>query len=230
MPRTELPLDYDVKAATQRFLKEFENIPAKDHEIFMKNIGIQKKYLDNIRNDKQGKYFASLPLLVKMARVVKKPTDYFLYGEEASPLARLDLIDIPKIKNVLDENMQFQYEKTMPGSLFNVEWLRKITNTPEKLVHMNFYGDSMENKLFNGDRLAIDTSETKIVDGAIFAFHYNKTPQIVIRRLFHQNGDIVLVPDNKRYPTKTIKKTDIIIIGRVIMSRRVYIINQDFYQ
>lgn len=221
--RIDLPPTYDEKAAKKRFLDEFESRSEREQEALRAKIGITIKYFKNIQKDRIGKYHPSLPLLVKIAWAVNKSTDYFLYGKDVEAPEEEKLINIPHIENYLDNDGNIILKECVAGCYYNYRWLKLLCSDPAKLFCMAIYGDNMDCTLVHGDRVKIDTNQRNIINSGIYAFHFKDDKQIIIMRLLTELGKIVAVSDNPKYNKTTISYSDIVIIGQVILSKRLYI-------
>jgi phage repressor protein C with HTH and peptisase S24 domain len=75
----------------------------------------------------------------------------------------------------------------------------------------------MEPNLYEGDQVIVNTSDTKMQDGAVFAFNYEG--EAVIKRLVRDQGDWWLTSDNsdqRKYARKRCRNGECIIVGRVV--------------
>jgi len=128
---------------------------------------------------------------------------------------------IPKVQLVLRAGVTgFQ---TVPeiydGSVLSVNknWVDRNKYHPGTLVAMSVVGDSMEPNLYEGDLVIINTADTQMRDGAVFAFNFEG--EAVIKRLVKERGEWWLFSDNTdqiRHRPKGCRGGDCIIIGRVI--------------
>jgi phage repressor protein C with HTH and peptisase S24 domain len=90
---------------------------------------------------------------------------------------------------------------------------------PSKLYALRVRGDSMESKLSDGDTVIIDTGDTKLVDGVIYAVNYEG--EAVIKRLSRDAGDWWLTsdnPDQRKYHRKVCRGSGCIVVGRAIQA------------
>lgn len=75
----------------------------------------------------------------------------------------------------------------------------------------------MEPGLFDGDQVLVNTADTKIVDGAVYAVNYEG--EAVIKRMVRDAGQWWLSsdnPDQRRFHRKSCRGAECIMIGRVI--------------
>jgi phage repressor protein C with HTH and peptisase S24 domain len=90
---------------------------------------------------------------------------------------------------------------------------------PSKLYALRVRGDSMESKLSDGDTVIIDTGDTKLVDGVVYAVNYEG--EAVIKRLSRDAGDWWLTsdnPDQRKYHRKVCRGSGCIVVGRAIQA------------
>jgi phage repressor protein C with HTH and peptisase S24 domain len=100
---------------------------------------------------------------------------------------------------------------------FRSAWLAKRGFIPEKLVAIEIRGQSMEPGLYDGDTVVINTADTLLIDGEVYAVNYEG--EAVVKRLVREMGSWWLVsdnPDQRRFPRKQCAGGMCIIIGRVI--------------
>ena len=132
-----------------------------------------------------------------------------------------DFYHIPKVKLELQAGITgFQ---TIPdiydGSRLSVAKNRVDRNgySPSSLIALSIKGESMEPNLYEGDQVIVNTSDTKMPDGAVFAFNYES--EAVIKRLVPDQGDWWLTSDNsdqRKYARKRCRSGECIIVGRVV--------------
>lgn len=102
---------------------------------------------------------------------------------------------------------------------FRADWIRKRQLKPGKLASMRVAGDSMENRLHDGDAVVIDTSQTEVIDGKVYALWYDGGERV--KRLFRRpGGGLIVHSDNeKKYPQLTLTAAEcehLRVIGRVV--------------
>lgn len=166
----------------------------------------------------------SFEYIIKIAKMVEKPIDYFLYGDEFfTDPTKSGYIEIPVIKDYLSDEFEFIRDKNTKACCYNFKWLKIVVDNPLDLVSMIIHGDAMSPTLQNGDCIIINTGDTKLVDGGIFACNFEKSKQIVIRKFAFEPNKIEMLCDNPVYKQSIIKEDEIKIIGRIIISKRLYI-------
>lgn len=102
---------------------------------------------------------------------------------------------------------------------FRADWIRRMKLKPAKLAAMRVTGDSMENRLHDGDAVVIDTSQTEVVDGKVYALWYDGGERV--KRLYRRpGGGLIIHSDNAaKYPQLTLtleEAAHVRIIGRVV--------------
>lgn len=132
-----------------------------------------------------------------------------------------DFYQIPKVQLQLSAGLTgFQ---TVPdihdGSKLSVakNWVDRNGYNPSCLLAITVKGDSMEPNLYEGDRVIINTADTKMSDGVVFAVNYEG--QAVVKRLARERGEWWLTSDNQdqqRYRPKSCRSGECIIVGRVV--------------
>ena len=79
-------------------------------------------------------------------------------------------------------------------------------------------GDSMEPTIPKGYLVLIDPDDRELVDGKVYLFASGSGTTengLTIRRVFKQNDEWVMVPDNRTYAPSTLS-ADWVIVGRVV--------------
>jgi len=96
-------------------------------------------------------------------------------------------------------------------------WIRAKGFKRENLISIGIQGDSMDDKLCDGDSVIINTADKEPADGVIFAINYEGEP--VVKRMMRDDGRWWLTsdnPDQRKYPRKICEGDRCIIIGRVV--------------
>ncbi|KPJ75894.1 MAG: transcriptional regulator [Deltaproteobacteria bacterium SG8_13] len=129
---------------------------------------------------------------------------------------------IPKVKARLSAGGgSFEIGSEIEGYYaFRNEWLR-VKGSPERMVLMDIFGNSMEPELKDGDAVLIDESQKDIIAGAIFAVGVEDT--ILVKRIEKHPSKLVLRSDNKDYAPIFLEGPEcesVRIIGKVIWAGR----------
>ncbi len=113
--------------------------------------------------------------------------------------------------------LDLDFVKAKPQA-FRAEWIRAQRLRPAKLACMTAHGDSMEERIQDGDALVVDTSQTEVMDGKPYALWYEGGERV--KRLFRiPGGGLRITSDNKKYPDIVLNHTELShvrIIGRVV--------------
>lgn len=109
--------------------------------------------------------------------------------------------------------------ETHDGSTISIprDWADRNGYDPERLIGITVRGESMEPSLYEDDLVIINTADTKLVDGIVYAFNYEGEP--VVKRLARDAGQWWLTsdnPDQRKYHRKVCRGADCIVIGRVV--------------
>jgi len=83
------------------------------------------------------------------------------------------------------------------------------------IVCVDIKGDGMTPTIKDGDCVLIDKDKTEVEEGEIFMIKHNE--QNIVRRVHRgKNRTVILQRDNNEYPSRTVKKSDIDIFGKVV--------------
>lgn len=108
-------------------------------------------------------------------------------------------------------------EEDGPPIFFRNDWLQNRGFKPYNLIAIKVRGQSMEDKLYEGDMVVINTADTEPKDGRVFAVNYEG--EAVIKRMLRDGGTWWLTsdnPDQRRFPRKECTDGSCIIVGQVI--------------
>lgn len=100
--------------------------------------------------------------------------------------------------------------------VFRKDWYDSRGYDPRRLYALRVSGHSMEPGLWDGDTVVINTADTKLTDGDVFALNYEG--ELVIKRMVRDEGTWWMVsdnPDQRRYPRKRCHD-DTFVLGRVV--------------
>ncbi len=115
------------------------------------------------------------------------------------------------------EQVEIEFGKATPQA-FRAEWVREKRLRPNKLAAMNATGNSMEPAIFNGDSLLVDTSQTEVLDGKVYALWYDGGERV--KRLYRlPGGGLRIKSDNSDFPTVEVTAAQlehVRILGRVV--------------
>jgi phage repressor protein C with HTH and peptisase S24 domain len=116
----------------------------------------------------------------------------------------------------LDMQLTFLKSETLA---FRADWIRRMRLKPSKLASMKVSGDSMEERLYDGDAVVVDTSQIEVIDGRIYALWYDGGERV--KRLYRlPGGGLMIRSDNEgKYPPITLsaeQAESVRVIGRVV--------------
>jgi phage repressor protein C with HTH and peptisase S24 domain len=96
-------------------------------------------------------------------------------------------------------------------------WVHQNGFNPQKLISLSVTGESMEPRMHSGDTVVVNTADTEIKDGLVYAVNYEG--ESVIKRLVRDAGDWWLVSDNsdqRKFGRKLCRGGECLIVGRVV--------------
>jgi phage repressor protein C with HTH and peptisase S24 domain len=115
------------------------------------------------------------------------------------------------------EQVEMDFVKKQPQA-FRADWIRLEKLNPSKLACMKVDGDSMESLLYDGETVVIDTSQTVVKDGKVYALWYDGGERV--KRLWKlPGGGLRIKSDNAAHPTIEVspEHSDTVrILGRVV--------------
>ena len=132
-----------------------------------------------------------------------------------------EFVQIPMVKLRLQAGItgyQVEPERRDGGTLgMRKTWLERNDYNPAKLIAIQVKGESMEPSLYEDDIVVINTDDTRMVDGQVYAINYEG--EAVVKRLSRDAGDWWLTsdnPDQRKHHRKLCRGGDCIIVGRVV--------------
>jgi len=98
-------------------------------------------------------------------------------------------------------------------------WLARRGYVPARLLALRVKAGGMEPSLHVGDVFVIDTAETTLRDGQVFAVNFYG--EVLVRRVLRDGGWWLVAdhPDQARYPRKACAGPDCVPIGRVVFKQ-----------
>lgn len=145
-----------------------------------------------------------------------------LAWEHADDLPEGEFVMVPRLDVHLSagggrEQVEIDLVKENPQA-FRSEWIRLMKLKPAKLAAMRAAGESMEPTIHDGDSLLIDTSQTNVVDGKVYALWYDGGERV--KRLFRlPGGGLRIESDNPRFRALEVaagELENVRVIGRVV--------------
>ena len=111
------------------------------------------------------------------------------------------------------------------GGMWDIpsRWLERKKLNPLHLIAVDISGESMEPNLYDGDLVVINTADTRLVNGEVYAVNYEG--EAVVKRMIREGGQWYLCSDNPapRFGRRVCRGSDCIIIGRVVRRETDYI-------
>ena len=132
-----------------------------------------------------------------------------------------DFVQIPMVELRLHAGMtgfQTEPDRRSGGTIsMRRDWVQRDNLNPASLIAIQVRGESMEPSLYEDDIVVINSSDKRLVDGAVYAFNYEG--EAVVKRLSRDAGDWWLTsdnPDQRKYHRKICRGEACIVIGRVV--------------
>lgn len=214
----EIKFDYDEELVWKKINCELEKYNKNEQNQKKKSTGISKEYIANMLQKGESRQKISLPALFLFARALKKPVEYFIYDNEIfTDFIKDKYLKVPYIKPYTNKNNELIFEDNFNCAI-RLDYLKEIVKDPFNVFMFKVESDIMENTLFKGNDVLIDSSMKEIKDGSIFAFNSYEFKNIRIRRFYLEVNTIKLIADNKeKYNTFNSSIKDLNIIGKVII-------------
>lgn len=105
---------------------------------------------------------------------------------------------------------------------FKKQWLQR-KGSPENMVLMDVFGNSMEPEIKEGDSVLVDQKQQAIIAGGIYAVGVEDT--VMVKRIEKRPNTLALLSDNKDYTPILLQGDElenVRIIGKVVWSCREY--------
>lgn len=105
---------------------------------------------------------------------------------------------------------------------FKRQWLMR-KGSPEHMVMMDVFGNSMEPEIKEGDSVLVDQQQQAIIAGGIYAVGVEDT--VMVKRMEKRPNALVLLSDNTDYAPIVLQGDEldtVRIIGKVVWSCREY--------
>lgn len=115
------------------------------------------------------------------------------------------------------EQVEIEFVEKQPQA-FRADWIRDKRFKPAKLASMRADGHSMEPRIWDGDALVVDTSQSQVQDGKVYAIWYDGGERV--KRLYRlPGGGLRIKSDNPEFgPIElTADQTEHVrVIGRIV--------------
>lgn len=160
--------------------------------------------------------------------VAEPPAPYYptlqpiLAWDHPDDLPEGEFVMVPKLDVKLSagnghEQLEINLTRSTPLA-FRASWVREKRLKPGKLAAMTATGDSMQPGIFDGDSLVVDTSQTEVQDGKVYALWYDGGERV--KRLYRlPGGGLRIKSDNPDHPPIEVqpeKLEHVRILGRVV--------------
>lgn len=160
--------------------------------------------------------------------VAEPPEPYYatlqpiLAWDHPDDLPEGEFVMVPKLDVKLSagnghEQLEINLTRSTPLA-FRASWVREKRLKPSKLAAMTATGDSMQPGIFDGDSLVVDTSQTEVQDGKVYALWYDGGERV--KRLYRlPGGGLRIKSDNPDHPPIEVqpeKLEHVRILGRVV--------------
>jgi len=173
-----------------------------------------------IADIESGRSYPSLQTLSALAEALRVPiTDLIRETELEIPSNAYaydpnHIIMLPVLGKIAGgEPLHVEEEKGeyMP---FDTRIARINGHRPEDYFLLRVHGDSMEPRINDGDIVLVRRQPT--VDNGEVAAVLCHGEEATVKRVYFQDGKILLVPENRAYPPMTLNPEDCIILGKVL--------------
>lgn len=145
-----------------------------------------------------------------------------LAWEHPDDLPEGEFVMVPKLDVKLSagnghEQLEIELTRSTPLA-FRASWVREKRLKPSKLAAMTATGNSMEPGIFDGDSLVVDTAQTEVIDGKVYALWYDGGERV--KRLYRlPGGGLRIKSDNPDHPPIEVLPGNlehVRILGRVV--------------
>lgn len=132
-----------------------------------------------------------------------------------------DVVYVPESKiqfSAGNGNVAYEIVEDEEPATYRLSWFQKYGINPERVRRFRVTGDSMEPMLFPRDTILVNTDETNIIDGKLYAIRYGDELRVkyLSRRL---DGTLILRSLNPAYKDEEISpemaQEHISVLGRV---------------
>lgn len=117
-----------------------------------------------------------------------------------------------------DEHIDVTIDEDQQPQAFRADWIRKMGLKPAMLASLSADGDSMEPRIQSGDALVVDTSQTQVIDGRVYAIWYDGGERV--KRLYRlPGGGLRISSDNPDFAPIDLnheQTAHVRILGRVV--------------
>jgi phage repressor protein C with HTH and peptisase S24 domain len=143
-------------------------------------------------------------------------------ADDESEFVRVPLIELKLHAGVPGFQADPEYNDSAMLSLPR-QWIEQKHLNPSSLVAMKVKGDSMYPSLKEGNTVIINTDDTYVRDGELYAVNYDG--KALVKRLEREGGVWYLASDNPlpEFRRRAVQDMETVIVGRVVRMERDFI-------
>lgn len=164
--------------------------------------------------------------LGRIARACGTSVDAILYGANGRTLVMIEAKRVPAAEPINEAafvRVPFLEVRASAGAgraslpaetvaaeqfLFSRAWLRSLGVVADRAELLQAQGDSMYPTIHDGDLMLIDRGYGEVVHGKIYALVVNGL--VIVKRVHYlAGGGMILLSDNDRYPSETIRRDEV---------------------
>jgi SOS-response transcriptional repressor LexA len=208
------------EAAWEALLAQVEKLKAEGvtGEEIARRMGFKSRsYVTKIlKGDLTGKQMNATRMMTALRGLDLDPSDYYTIGPSME-----DFGFVRKVKASLGAGSSLETDgDELELYAFRKPFLANIGPQARLALH-DVVGDSMEPTLRDGDTVLLNTQDTDVRSGEIYAVRIDD--ELLVKRVTREPGRLILASDNPRYPDITVDPAgaNFGIVGRVRwMARR----------
>jgi SOS-response transcriptional repressor LexA len=154
------------------------------------------------------------------AQIALRPILTWEHPDELPPgeFAMIKRLDVRLSAGTGNECMEPTADLYAQPQAFRADWIRKMGLKPAMLASLSADGNSMEPRIQHGDALVIDTSQTQVQDGKVYALWYDGGERV--KRLYRlPGGGLRISSDNPAYASIDLTAdhtAHVRVLGRVV--------------
>jgi len=143
------------------------------------------------------------------------------YAQQQPELPPDDFVFIRQMRGKISAGGGLEPDNSIDMRIaFRKDWITR-KGKPEGMSLIKVDGDSMAPTLLSGDLVLVDHSRTTIASqGGIYAISIDHEVLIKRLQLLYEAGKVLVISDNKQYPSQEISADKITVNGKVIWYAR----------
>lgn len=144
-------------------------------------------------------------------------------GPDDPSMTQIRLVNFKVQAGITGYKLEPAYEDEGTQSV-PTKWLLNEGLSKDAVVAIPVKGESMEPALYEGDIIVVNTRDTRLVDGSVYAINYEG--EVVVKRMLRDAGQWWLSSDNadqRKYHRKRCEGCECIVIGKVIRKESTHI-------